>query len=120
MPDFGNPFSGLKNDRKLDKEELIRAVRFAVSAEYEAVQLYTQIAEATNDELASAVMLEVANEERVHAGEFLQLLKELDPEEAKFYEEGTKEVEDKITEVKAKTAARRSAQRPQVPRPDED
>ncbi len=45
MPDFGNPFAGLANDRKLTNEELIRAIRFMIAAEYEAVQLYMQLAE---------------------------------------------------------------------------
>jgi len=40
MPDFGHPFSGLANGRKLSESELIRAIRFMVSAEYEAIQLY--------------------------------------------------------------------------------
>lgn len=38
MPDFGNSFSGLAKDRKLNEDELIRAIRFMVSAEYEAIQ----------------------------------------------------------------------------------
>jgi len=41
MPNFGNSFSGLANDRKLTEQELIRAIRFAVSAEYEAIQVPT-------------------------------------------------------------------------------
>ena len=36
MPDFGTPFSGLAQERKLNHEELIRAVRFMVATEYEA------------------------------------------------------------------------------------
>lgn len=40
MPEFSNPFSILKNDRNLTPEELVRAVRFMIAAEYEAVQLY--------------------------------------------------------------------------------
>jgi len=56
MPDFGSPFAGLANDRKLTDEELIRAVRFMVSAEYEAVQLYMQLAESTDNELAKEVL----------------------------------------------------------------
>ena len=28
MPEFGMPFSGLAKDRKVTKEELIRAIRF--------------------------------------------------------------------------------------------
>ncbi len=96
MPEFGNPFSVLKAEKKLSHEELVRAIRFLVSAEYEAVQLYIQLAESTDNELAKAVLKEIADEERVHAGEFLRLLMELDPEEEKFYKEGYKEVEEKI------------------------
>jgi hypothetical protein len=40
MPEFGSPFSGLAQDRKLTEAELIRAIRFMVVAEYEAFQLY--------------------------------------------------------------------------------
>ena len=43
MPAFGSPFSGLANDRKLTDEELVRAIRFMVAAEYEAIQLYMQL-----------------------------------------------------------------------------
>jgi len=100
MPEFGSPFSGLAGERKLTKEELIRAIRFMIAAEYEAVQLYMQLAESTDDELAIQVLKDIADEERVHAGEFLRLLKELAPDEEKFYEEGAKEVEDEIAELK--------------------
>jgi rubrerythrin len=94
MPEFANPFAGLKKDRKLTDEELVRAIRFMVAAEYEAVQLYMQLAESTDHKLAKEVLIDIADEERVHAGEFLRLLHELAPDEAKFYEEGAEEVED--------------------------
>ena len=68
MPDFGTPFAGLKNDRKLTHEELIRAIRFMVAAEYEAVQLYMQLAESIDSKLAIEVLKDIADEERVHAG----------------------------------------------------
>jgi len=100
MPEFGTPFSGLKNERKLSQEELIRAIRFLVSAEYEAIQLYMQLAESTDNELAKEVLKDIADEERVHAGEFLRLLKELAPDEERFYEEGAKEVEEIIEKIK--------------------
>ncbi len=96
MPEFANPFAGLKNERKLTDEELIRAIRYMVSAEYEAVQLYTQLAESTDHKLAKEVLVDIADEERVHAGEFLRLLHELAPDEAKFYKAGAEEVEDMI------------------------
>jgi len=100
MPDFGNPFAGLKAGRKLTKGELIRAIRFMISAEYEAVQLYTQLAESIDDELSKKVLIDIANEEIVHAGEFLRLLKHLAPQEETFYKEGAQEVEEMMKTVK--------------------
>jgi rubrerythrin len=100
MPEFGSPFSGLANNRKLTDEELIRAVRFSVSAEYEAIQLYTQLAESTDNKLAVDVLKDIAGEERVHVGEFLRLLRELAPDEEKFYARGAKEVEEEIKKKK--------------------
>jgi rubrerythrin len=96
MPVFHDPFSVLKCDRKLTKEELIRAIRLMIAAEYEAVQLYNQLAESTDDKLAIKVLNDIADEEKVHAGEFLKVLEHLDPEEIKHYEEGKKEVEEEI------------------------
>lgn len=100
MPEFGNPFSGLNADRKLTKEELIRAVRFMIASEYEAVQLYMQVAHASDDPLVKEVLTDIANEEKVHAGEFLRLLKHLAPEEENFYKDGALEVEQIMEELK--------------------
>ena len=94
MPSFGNPFEGLAADRKLTHSELVRAIRFLVAAEYEAVQLYVQLAESTDNELAKVVLNDIADEEKVHAGEFLTLLKTLAPDEDSFYKQGEEEVED--------------------------
>lgn len=99
MPDFGTPFAGLARDRKLTKSELVRAIRFMVAAEYEAIQLYMQLAESTDDKLAIEVLTDIADEERVHAGEFLRLLHELAPDEAQLYQEGAEEVEEEIEKL---------------------
>jgi rubrerythrin len=96
MPEFGNPFAGMKAPRLLTKEELIRAIRQMVAAEFEAVQMYMQLAESTDVKLAKEVLVDIADEERVHAGEFLRLLTELAPDEAKFYKKGYAEVEEFI------------------------
>ena len=96
MPEFGTPFSGLALDRKLTKEELIRAIRFMIATENEAIQLYMQLAESTDNKLAVEVLKDVADEERVHAGEFLRLLYALAPDEERFYAEGAQEVEEEI------------------------
>jgi rubrerythrin len=100
MPGFGSPFAGLANDRKLTHEELVRAIRFMVAAEYEATQLYMQLAESTDNELAQAVLKEIADEELVHVGEFQRLLHELAPHEEKLYAKGAKEIEEKIRKMK--------------------
>jgi rubrerythrin len=96
MPNFASPFSGLANNKKLTESELIRAIRFLVAAEYEATQMYVQLAESTDHPLAIKVLKEIADEELVHAGEFLRLLHELAPDEARLYAQGAREVEEKI------------------------
>ena len=100
MPQFGSPFSGLANERKLTDAELVRAIRFMVAGEYEATQMYTQLAESTDNKLAAEVLKDIADEELVHAGEFLRLLRELAPDEEKLYAEGAKEVEEEIKKMK--------------------
>ena len=102
MPDFGHPFSGLAKERILTDAELIRAIRFMVSAEYEAIQLYMQLAESTDNKLAIEVLKDIADEERVHAGEFLRLLKELAPDEEKVYQDGAVEVEEEMEKLSVK------------------
>ena len=102
MPEFSNPFAGVAYGRKLTKEELIRSVRFNVAAEYEAVQQYLQLRDSTDDKVAKAVLEDIAEEELVHAGEFLRLLKYLSPEEEKSYQKGYKEVEEMIKKTKGK------------------
>ena len=102
MPEFGTAFSGLAAERKVTHSELVRAIRFMIAAEYEAVQLYMQLAECTDNELARAVLKDISDEELVHAGEFLRLLKELEPGEEELYIQGFKEVEEIIEKVKTK------------------
>ncbi len=112
MPDFGNSFSGLASGRKLTDSELVRAIRFMVAAEYEAVQLYMQLAESIDNELAKAVLEEISIEELQHAGEFLRVLRELSPDEEKHYAEGAEEVEEimaKLKSMKPGQAAKRQA-----------
>jgi rubrerythrin len=93
MPEFVNPFPGLV-PRKMTKSELIRALRLNLAAELEAVHLYTAHAEATDDELARKVLLDIADEERTHAGEFLEMIRRLAPEEQGFLDGGRQEVAD--------------------------
>jgi len=99
VPEFLNPFSGKVPDRRLTNEELIRAIRLNLAAEHEAVHLYMAHADATDHPLAKEVLVDIANEERVHAGEFARLLEILTGDEAKWLEEGRKEVDEMAAEL---------------------
>jgi len=93
MPDSGPAFSGSANDRKLTEDELIRAIRFMVASEQKTIELYMQLAASTDNTLAVKVLTDIADQESMHAGEFLRLLHELAPDEEESYAGGAKEVE---------------------------
>ncbi len=93
MPEFSTPFSAKKSDRKLTKEELIRTIRFSIASEFEAIQLYEEIQESIDDEKSKKLLEEIAEDEKVHVGNFLYLLKLLAPEESDSYGEGVAEAE---------------------------
>jgi len=101
MPEFLNPFSGKVPDRKLTIEELVRAIRLNLAAEHEAVHLYMAHADATDHPLARQVLIDIANEERVHAGEFSRLLQILTGDEDTFLAEGAQEVDEIAAEIGA-------------------
>jgi rubrerythrin len=114
MVEFSTPFSGKNSERKLTRSELVRAIRISVADEYEAIQVYTQLAESTDDPLAKAVLMDIADEERVHAGEFIRLLMELAPDEAGFYADGTAEVEAMIARVAGNEAPKTTSESPDL------
>jgi rubrerythrin len=99
MPEFLNPFSGKVPERKLTMQELIRAIRLDLAAEHEAVHLYMAHAEATDNTLAKKVLIDIANEERVHAGEFARLLSILTGDEDALLAKGAKEVDEMAAET---------------------
>jgi rubrerythrin len=92
MPEFVNPFAGVVPGQKMTETELLRALRLDLSAEEEAVHLYLSHADATDNELAKKVLQDVADEERVHKGEFQRLINILSREEEGFLAEGAEEV----------------------------
>lgn len=80
-----------KVEKKLLDYEVLRA---AIIAELDAVNLYEQLAAATNNENIRKVLLEVAREEKTHVGEFQALLLKEDKEQVEEMEKGRKEVEE--------------------------
>jgi rubrerythrin len=91
--EFINPFPGQRPDHLLTAGELISSIRQSIASEEEAAHFYDAIADATDNELAAKVCRDIANEEKVHKGEFQQLLETIDPDEAGSVEEGREEVE---------------------------
>ena len=63
-------------------------------AELDAVSLYEQMANVTENEDLKAVLLDVAQEEKTHIGEFQTMLLRLDKEQVTELEKGRNEVEE--------------------------
>jgi uncharacterized protein len=105
MPEFVNPFSGKAPERLLTHEELVRAIRLDLSAEEEAVHTYMAHADATDNPLAKAVFIDIANEERVHVGEFQRLLSILTGDEDLYLRKGFEEVDAMAAKVSGENKA---------------
>jgi len=105
MPDFPNPFSGNVPERKMNSDELIRAIRLDIAGEFEAIHLYTAHAEATDNELVKEVLLDIANEERVHVGELQRLLVLLLEDEAELLAQGATEVDKEAARLGQKASS---------------
>jgi rubrerythrin len=80
----------------LDKEIL----RAAMIAELDAINLYEQLADMTQNKNIRKLLLDVAREEKTHVGEFQTLLLMEDEQQEKELEEGKKEVEELIEHEK--------------------
>lgn len=82
-------------DRPYSREELMEALRLAISAELDAISLYEQMARFSQDENCKKIFLDVAKEEKAHVGEFTALLLSLDAEQVGELKNGFQEVEEK-------------------------
>jgi len=80
---------------KVEKKFLdCEILRVAMIAELDAINLYEQLAAATENENIRKVLLDVAKEEKTHMGEFQTLLLKEDMEQFEELEKGKKEVEE--------------------------
>jgi rubrerythrin len=75
--------------KSLDREIL----RSSMIAELDAINLYEQMADMTQNGDIRNLLLDVAKEEKTHVGEFQTLLLREDKEQEEELEEGRKEVE---------------------------
>lgn len=94
MPEFSTPYSVKKSDTVFSEREMIRSIRFAIASEYEAIQIYEEMTENIHNKDAIKIIEEIIEDEKVHVGNFLQLLRILNPEEEEYYKEGYKEALD--------------------------
>jgi rubrerythrin len=101
MAEFVNPFVGMTPDRKMSKRELLRGLRLSLTAEEEATHLYLALADATDNPLARRVLKDIADEERVHKGEFQHLIEILADDERGLLTQGAREVEEMREELGA-------------------
>jgi len=95
MPEFTNPFPGMRKEGPLDREETVRALRLDLTAEEDATHLYTAQAARVDNLTVKDNLLSIADEERVHADEFIRLIQELDKREAGLLAQGVREVENR-------------------------
>ncbi len=89
-----NPLELIEPGEKFSRNRVLEAIRLAIIAELDAINLYVQLADAVDDEKVRKVFLDIAREEKTHVGEFLALLKTLDPEQVEELEKGIHEVEE--------------------------
>ena len=80
---------------KVKKEDIDKEIlRLGMIAELDAINLYEQLAAKTKNKKIKKVLLDIAKEEKTHAGEFETLLLEKDKEQVKELEKGKKEVKE--------------------------
>ncbi|MBW2973873.1 rubrerythrin [Candidatus Woesearchaeota archaeon] len=88
------------NMDKIDKKDIDKEIlRAAIIAELDAVNLYEQMAQLTDNKDLKVILMDVAKEEKTHVGEFQALLLGLDKEQEKELEEGKKEVEEELSKA---------------------
>ena len=88
------PMDLAKSKPEILDQEILRA---GIIAELDAINLYLQMADMTNNKDIKTILLDIAKEEKTHMGEFQTLLLRIDPEQVSELEAGRKEVEDELS-----------------------
>ena len=80
---------------KIKQEDLDKEIlRAAIIAEFDAINLYEQMAALTENKHLKTILLDIAREEKTHVGEFQALLLMNDKQQEKELAEGKEEVEE--------------------------
>lgn len=92
MPSFGDINTVYNPTKKLNKQEVIRALQFGIASEYETIQIYQQIMASTNSNAVKTVLTDLTNDEMHHAGALMKLISILDPDAAAQFDHGAAKV----------------------------
>ncbi|WP_069807352.1 family 1 encapsulin nanocompartment shell protein [Vulcanisaeta thermophila] len=84
----------LTREKAFSEAEISDALRLAIMAELDAINLYLQLSRLIKDERVSRVFEDIAKEEKTHFGEFLTLLKAYDKEQTEQLSAGASEVKE--------------------------
>ncbi|MFX1382670.1 MAG: ferritin family protein [Promethearchaeota archaeon] len=84
---------------KVGKQDLDKQIlRAGILAELDAINLYEQMANMTENNDLKKVLMDIAKEEKEHVGEFQYLLLKYDKQQAEELEDGKKEVQELLGE----------------------
>ena len=97
MPKFETIYNNVNfalDKSNLSSKELAAAIRFSIASEYEAIQIYEQIIDKTDDVFVKKVLADIVREEKVHVGELTRLLLEVDSDATDTLKEGFREASE--------------------------
>jgi uncharacterized protein len=94
---LGNPFIA-NVPKQFTADELVQALRGDITGGYEAIIGYEGHAAGSVDANAKKILYHIADEERRHVGELIQLLYRLCPKGQQFVEEGKTELDKHLAQ----------------------
>lgn len=114
--EFTDPFPGMEieDGGAMDDCQLHRAIRLNIASEQDAIHTYMAHADATDNECAKAIFIEIAGDERVHVGQLQELLNKLCPGEREKITEGAAEMHKIEESSYIKAAQKGGSKRPEV------
>ena len=98
MPRFANIHSVRTPATQLSLSEILRALKFGIASEFEAIQIYQQIMESTDNAKVKTVLLDITHDEMHHAGALIKLLEILSPGDAAEYAHGMQHAVTELAE----------------------
>ncbi|MEE8324790.1 MAG: ferritin family protein [Candidatus Humimicrobiaceae bacterium] len=85
------------NRGKVSKENIDKEIlRTGLIAELDAINLYEQLADSTDNKDLKDILMDIAKEEKTHVGEFQALLLRMDKQQVEELEAGREEVEEEL------------------------